>query len=264
MKINKEWHLAHKMPERATMDQRITWHLEHLAACSCRAELPAGIIAEMKKRHMTIPTAKQHNMDKLDLKKEYSTLYKVKANDIAIVDVPTLPYLMCDGHGDPNTSPIFRDAVEALYSIAYTIKFDVKKAGGQDFAVMPLEGQWWADDMSAFAMGNREKWKWTMMILQPSFITAAMVEEARKKVMEKKDVKMAAQVVFGEQHEGTCAQLLHIGPYSKEAENIQRLHRFIADNGYKLHGKHREVYLSDMRRTAPEKLKTIIRQPMAR
>lgn len=202
-------------------------------------------------------------MTKTDLKKEYSELYKCGSNKTPIVTVPQLQYLMCDGHGDPNNSILFQQAIEALYGLSYTLKFMVKKGPLQtDYGVMPLEGIWWADDMNDFLHNNRDKWKWTLMILQPDFITPALVEEARKQLGSKKEVTMLPQVRFEQMNEGTCAQILHIGPYNTEGPTIEKLHNFIAQQGYQLHGKHREIYLSDMRRTAPEKLKTIIRQPI--
>jgi hypothetical protein len=202
-------------------------------------------------------------MNKIDLKKEYSQLYKCGNNKTMIVTVPELQYLMCDGHGDPNNSEIFQQAIEALYGLSYTLKFMIKKGPLQvDYGVMPLEGIWWADDMNDFLLNDRNKWKWTLMILQPDLVTPSLVEEARKQLSLKKEVPMLQNVRLEKMAEGTCAQILHIGPYSAEGPTIEKLHNFIADEGYKLHGTHREIYLSDMRRTAQEKLKTIIRQPI--
>ncbi len=202
-------------------------------------------------------------MKKIDLKKSYEKLYKAKAGKPEIVTVPRLQYLMCDGHGDPNNSKLFQDAVEALYSLSYTLKFMVKNGAMQiDYGVMPLEGLWWTDDMNNFSMEDKAAWKWTLMILQPDFVTAEMVEQARDQVAKKKNPMLPGNVRMETMEEGMCAQLLHTGPYSTEPPNIIKLHEFIKENGYQLYGKHREIYLNDMRRTAPEKLKTIIRQPM--
>lgn len=203
------------------------------------------------------------SMDKLDLKKELGAMYRQPAGKITVVEVPQQQYLMVDGFGDPNHSQLFQDAIEALFGLSYTIKFMLKKQGRQDYGVMPLEGLWWTEDMAAFSVGKRDEWLWTLMILQPSFITNNDVEEARKQLMAKKEVILLPKVRLETMNEGTCAQILHVGPFSEEPPTIERLHQYIKDNGYSLRGKHREVYLSDMRRTAPEKLKTIIRQPVS-
>ena len=171
---------------------------------------------------------------------------------------------MMDGKGNPNNSKEFQDAIEALYPVAYTLKFMIKKGPQQvDYGVMPLEGLWWMDDMSEFSMENKDKWKWTLMIMQPDFIDRKMVEDAIEAVAKKKAPAALSKIRFESMKEGKCAQILHIGPYDQEPANIMKLHAFIKENGYKLHGKHREIYLTDMRRTAPDKLKTIIRQPMS-
>lgn len=202
-------------------------------------------------------------MKKLDLKKELSGLYKARSGAVSVVTVPELTYLMCDGYGNPNTSRLFKDATEALFSLSYTLKFMVKKGELQtDYGVMPLEGLWWVDDMSEFSTADKDKWKWTLMILQPGFVTQTLVDAAKEQVRKKKGLAMIDAVRLEKMNEGLCAHILHTGPYSNEAGTIANLHTFIKDNGYKLRGKHREIYLNDMRRTAPEKLKTIIRQPI--
>ncbi len=204
-------------------------------------------------------------MEKRDFKKELATLYKASDKKCSIVTVPKLNYLMCDGYGDPNNSQLFQDAVSALYTLSYTIKFMFKKGAQQiDYGVMPLEGLWWADDMANFAQDNKANWKWTMMIMQPGFVTAEIVAQAKEMAGKKKALPLLDSVRLESMEEGLCAQLMHIGPYNTEGPNIMRLHNFIKENGCQLHGKHREIYLTDMRRTAPEKLKTIIRQPMAK
>lgn len=204
-------------------------------------------------------------MIKQDLKKEFPKLYKASATKMEIVDAPELNYLMIDGFGDPNNSPIFNEAIEALYGLSYTLKFMVKKGELQvDYGVAPLEGLWWADDMNDFMIGNKAKWKWTLMIMQPSIITNELVGEARKQLAARKQVQALDRVRFEAMADGLSAQVLYIGPYSGEPPTILKLHEFIKANGYQLCGKHREIYLSDMRRTAPEKLKTIIRQPICK
>ncbi|MFZ1084951.1 MAG: GyrI-like domain-containing protein [Terracidiphilus sp.] len=202
-------------------------------------------------------------MEKLDLKKQWKPLYEGKAGIITAVDVPPLTYLMVDGEGDPNTAQIFSEAVEALYALSYTLKFSLKKSPRAiDYGVMPLEGLWWADDPRVFHEADKSKWKWTAMIAQPEFIAQPEVEAAFNEVRRKKNPAALDRVRFETLTEGPSAQVLHIGPFSAEGLTIQRMHDFIHAAGKELHGKHHEIYLSDPRRTAPEKLKTILRQPM--
>jgi hypothetical protein len=202
-------------------------------------------------------------MKKLDLKREWKELYGAKVGAIAAVDVPPLNYLMVDGEGDPNTSQAFQEAVEALYSLSYTLKFSLKKSPRAiDYGVMPLEGLWWADDPRAFHEADKSAWKWTAMIAQPEFIAAMEVDAALKEVRKKKNPAAIDRVRFETLGEGASAQVLHVGPFSAEGPTIQRMHNFIIEAGKQLHGKHHEIYLNDPRRTAPEKLKTILRQPM--
>lgn len=202
-------------------------------------------------------------MEKMDLKKMLKHLYQPSAKEIVRVDVPEMNFLMVDGEGDPNTAQAFVDAIEALYPVAYTLKFMVKKGSlAIDYSVMPLEGLWWADDMSAFSTGNKDAWKWTLMVMQPEFITREMVKEAMETVAKKKKPVSLPLIRFEAFKEGKAAQTLYIGPFAEEGPTIEKVHLFIEDNGCRRAGKHHEIYLSDPRRTAPEKLKTVIRQPM--
>jgi hypothetical protein len=202
-------------------------------------------------------------MEKLDLKKEWKHLYRPLAGTLTAVDVPPLRYLMVDGEGDPNREPAFAQAVEALYSLSYTLKFSLKKSPTPvDYGVMPLEGLWWADDPKVFFETDKSTWKWTAMILQPDFISNAQVEAAFAEVRRKKNPAALDLVRLETLEEGPSAQTLYLGPFSEEAPTIQRMHDFIHASGKDLYGKHHEIYLSDPRRTAPEKLKTILRQPM--
>ncbi len=198
-------------------------------------------------------------MEKIDLIKELKHLYKPSQKEVTAVDVPPLKYLMIDGEGAPGGEE-YGEALGALYPVAYTLKF-ASKAQGTDFKVMPLQGLWWAEDMSSFTGGNKDAWKWTAMILVPDLVTEEMVEAAKAQAMEKKGLPAISRVRLETYHEGPSAQILYIGPYADEDETIQRIHQFIWDQGHKLRGKHHEIYLSDPNRTAPEKLKTIIRQP---
>jgi hypothetical protein len=197
-----------------------------------------------------------------DWKKDLKGIYFPK-NEVAEVTVPKMKYLMIDGSGDPNTSADFQKAVEALYALSYTIRFNIKKAGGTVYSVFPLEGLWWADDMNEFTnnFDDKSNWKWTLMIAQPDFVTAEKVEECREVALKKRSNPSLPSVRFEEYEEGTVAQLMHIGPYSAEGPNIQKIHKYIEGVGGKLNLKHHEIYLSDQRRVAPEKLKTVLRQP---
>jgi len=198
---------------------------------------------------------------KVDLKKELEHLYHASAKTVIAVDVPAMQFLMVDGEGDPNSAPAYSRAVEALFAVSYTAKFMVKKAQGLDYGVMPLEGLWWAEDLSAFAANDREKWQWTMMIMQPEFAPRAVIEAAMADVESKKGLPAVKDLRLETFAEGSCAQVLHIGPFTAEGPTIERLHAFI-DERTGRRGKHHEIYLSDIRRTAPAKWKTIIRQPM--
>ena len=201
-------------------------------------------------------------MAKLDLKKQYRELYLPSAKECSVVDVPELQFLMIDGHGDPNTSDEYREALEALYAMSYTLKFLSKQKEDIDYVVMALEGLWWTDDMADFSEDDKSAWSWTSMIMQPSHLTADHVEAALEQVRSKKNPPALDKVRFEPFREGLSVQIMHIGPYAEEAPTIARLHRFAGDNGYQLRDKHHEIYLSDPRRAAPEKLRTVIRQPV--
>ena len=175
-----------------------------------------------------------------------------------------MQFLMIDGQGDPNTARAYTEAVEALYAVAYKIKFASKKQLQKDFTVMPLEGLWWAEDMSTFDAQNKASWLWTAMIMQPDWIDADMVERAKEAAAQKKELPALPKMRFETLAEGLAVQILYTGPYADEAPTIARLHTFIHENGYQRVGKHHEIYLSDPRRVAPEKLKTVIRQPVSR
>jgi hypothetical protein len=203
-------------------------------------------------------------MEKIDFKKQLKHLYSPSDKNVEIVEATQMNFLMVDGEGDPNTSQSFSDAIEALYPVSYTLKFMVKK--GQlaiDFGVLPIEALWWSDDMSAFSTGNKDAWKWTLMIMQPEFITREMVKEAKEQVARKKKPVSLPLVRFETFKEGKAAQTMHIGHFSEEGPTIEKVHLFIEDNGSRRVGKHHEIYLSDLRRTAPEKWKIIVRQPMS-
>ena len=202
-------------------------------------------------------------MEKIDLKKEMKHLYQPSAKAPVQVDVPRMNFLMLDGAGDPNGSQAYADGVEALFALSYTIKFMVKRGPlAIDYGVMPLEGLWWADDMSRFSVDDRSAWKWTMLMMQPDVVTPELVEEAVTEVRRKKDPAALGELRFEAFAEGTCVQILHVGPFSAEGPTIARLHELIAAGGHEPAGKHHEIYLSDMRKADPEKWKTVIRQPL--
>jgi hypothetical protein len=202
----------------------------------------------------------------IDLKSHLKHLYaqNAAARHPHIADVPPLNFLMLDGVGDPNTES-FYEAVGSLNSAAYTLKFTFKKERGINFPVMPTEGLWWTANDEAFRLDYKANWVWTIMILMPDVVTADDVTEAITKAQTKKPVPTLDLIRLGTFHEGLSAQILHIGPYDEaEIPTVERLQRFIIEQGYVESGKHHEIYLSDPRRTAPEKLKTIIRHPITR
>lgn len=195
---------------------------------------------------------------------EREHLYKASAREPEIVRVPEIGFVMIDGHGDPNTSTEYADAIQTLYSLSYTLKFTLNKELGLQYRVAPLEGLWWADDMVEFSQERKGDWSWTMMIAQPDEVTADRFEGAREEVGRKKDLPALPKARLERLEEGPSAQILFIGPYSDEGPTIARLHAFIREHGYSFEGsrqKHHEIYLSDPRRSAPEKWRTIIRQP---
>ena len=201
-------------------------------------------------------------MSKTDFKKELKHLYKPSTKAFAVVDVPPMQFLMIDGHGDPNTAQEYKDAIEALYPVAYKLKFMSKKELEKDYVVLPLEGLWWAEDMETFTRGEKSTWAWSMMIMQPEWITQEMFEAAVKQV-EKKGLPSLPKMRLETYHEGLSVQIMHIGSYDDEGPTLHRLHyEFIPQNSLDRSGKHHEIYLSDFRKVAPEKLKTVLRQPV--
>jgi hypothetical protein len=201
-------------------------------------------------------------MEKLDLKKTLKYLYQPSARAFSTVDVPAMNFVMIDGQGNPNTSPEYSAAIQALYTCAYTLKFKVKKELGIDYPVMASEGLWWMDDMREFSVARKDEWKWTMMIMQPELVTPQLFAQAVDEAFRKKGHAALSGLRLERFHEGLSAQILYFGPYADEGPTIARLHQFISDNGCALSGKHHEIYLGDPRRVAPEKLRTVIRQPM--
>ena len=202
-------------------------------------------------------------MIKLDFKKEYKHLYLPSKKEFTVVDVPPMKYLMIDGHGNPNNDPVYAETLQTLYSLAYTLKFALKPQG-IEYSVAPLEGLWWMPDMSEFSVANKDRWDWTMMIMQPDQVTSALFTRACADVTRKKDLPLVSRARLETYAEGLSVQILYFGAYADEGPTIARMHAFIRDNGYETNGKHHEVYIGDPRRTAPEKLRTVIRQPIRR
>ena len=202
-------------------------------------------------------------MDKIDFKKTLDS-YQAKRGVFRLVEVPPLHYLMIDGHGDPNTSPAFAEAIETLNPIAYKLKFASKQGLGRDYVVPPLEGLWWADDMDAFSNRDKSQWDWTLLLLVPDWIDQAMVDAAVEQVAAKDPPARLGDVRFDLLDEGLCVQTLHVGSFDDEGPVLQKLHEeFIPNQGLTPTGHHHEVYFSDFRRTAPDKLRTLLRQPVA-
>jgi len=198
-------------------------------------------------------------MQKIDLKKQLRHLYAPSASEAQTVEVPKFNFIMVDGKGDPNSQE-FQDAVGVLYSLAFTLKFTIKKEEAIDYPVMALEGLWWSG-AGGFDVADRTSWSWTAMIMQPQFVTSALFKRAVEEVRRKKEVKALGAARLEAFEEGLSAQIMHIGPYSAEPPTIQKLHAYIRDQGGTIRGRHHEIYLGDPRRAAPSKLKTIIRQP---
>ena len=200
---------------------------------------------------------------KLDFKRDLDC-YSAKRDSPRLVDVPDLQFLMIDGHGDPNT-PVYADAVAALYPVAYALKFASRKALDRDYVVMPLEGLWWAGDMEAFTTArDKTRWDWTLMIMVPDWITPEMFTAAVEQVGTKDRPRRLGDLRLEVLSEGRCVQALHVGPYDDEAGLLRHMHEeFIPGRGLRMVGRHHEIYLSDPRRTAPARLRTILRQPVA-
>lgn len=202
-------------------------------------------------------------MTKVDLKKLEQ--YRARHGSFEVLDVPEARYLAVDGRGDPNTSSAFREAVETLFPVAYALKFRSARELGRDYVVPPLEGLWWAEDHAVFTTArDPEAWLWTLLVLVPDWVADELVTATVAEVAAKKAPPHVAALRLERLAEGRCVQTLHLGPFSEEGPVLARLHEeFLPAHGLRPSGKHHEVYLSDLRRTAPERLRTILRQPVA-
>ena len=202
--------------------------------------------------------------DKIDFRKSLKTLYQPSAKAFELIEVPAMQFVMVDGAGNPNTAEGYKHALEWLYATSYALKFAIRHATGQDYVVPPLEGLWWSEDMASFIRRDKDRWRWTMMIMAPDFASAALYEAAVEKARGKLG-ESPASLRLERYEEGLSVQILHIGSYDDEGPTLARLHdEFMPQNGLVATGHHHEIYLSDARRAAPEKLKTILRQPVAR
>lgn len=199
---------------------------------------------------------------KVDLKAEIVS-YRARAGIISVVDVPPLQYLAIDGAGDPNTAAAYSEAVSTIFAVAYRVKFFSKRELDRDYVVMPLEALWWSDDMATFTDArDKSRWSWTALNLVPDWITAEQVDRAVSGA-DAAAVPARAGLRLETLREGRCVQTLHVGPYDAEGAALAEMHdEFIPAQGLRMTGRHHEIYLSDVRRTDPEKLKTILRQPV--
>lgn len=200
---------------------------------------------------------------KTDFKKTLDA-YQARQGRFRVVHVPDMQYLMIDGHGDPNTSPAFTAAVETLYPVAYKLKFASKRDLGRDYVVPPLEGLWWAEDMAAFTVArDKSRWDWTLMLMVPDWIDQTMFVSAVEQARSKNQPARLDDVRLQTLSEGRCMQTLHVGSFDDEAGVLAQLHHeIIPDQGFRMAGTHHEIYLSDFRRVAPDKCRTILRQPV--
>lgn len=205
-----------------------------------------------------------------DYKKEYKDLYMPKDKPV-LIEVPTMNFIMVDGSGDPNNNPSFQQAVELLYGLAFTIKMSKMKgnqpAGYFEYVVPPLEGLWWIDE-GGFSFEVRDNWKWTLMIRQPDFVNKEVFKWACGELVKKKPELLPEKLHFEALEEGLCVQIMHIGPYSTEPETIKKINAYVLKEGLRDRlgngGMHHEIYISDPRKSKPESMKTVLRQPVAR
>jgi hypothetical protein len=199
-------------------------------------------------------------MPKIDLRKELKPLYTASPKKAALLEIPRMKFLMIDGSGHPDGNPLFQQGMEALFGVAYTLKFSSKLGPEKlDWTMMPSEAIWWVEGSESFEKADKSAWRWTLMIAQPDAVTPAMVRDAKKTLKEKKNPARVDEVRLESLRKEQCVQILHIGPYNAEQPAIEKLHAFAAENGYQIAGRHREIYFSDPKRTKPEKLKTILR-----
>jgi hypothetical protein len=199
---------------------------------------------------------------KVDLKHELGDLYLAHQAPSEI-DVPELPFLMIDGHGDPNREPEFTEAVDALYAMAYGLKFRLRALEGVDYRVMPLEGLWWIPNARVWDFSDKSDWDWTLMIAQPLAVTQEVVNDILGSTAERRPLPALPRVRLTRFDEGRCVQTMHVGPWDTERLALERLQTFMASHGLMPVGKHHEIYLSDPGRVSPERMRTILRRGVA-
>jgi len=207
-------------------------------------------------------------MIKMDLRKELNKFYNPSAKEVELLEIPEFKFAMIDGDieegKEPGNSPSFQEAMETLYGVSYTLKFSIKqrKQDPIDYPVMALEGLWWIEQ-GDFDITIKDNWKYTLLLMQPEFITIDQFQEAIEKLRKKRgDLAIFSKIRFESFHEGLCMQIMHIGPYANEMETVEKMKVYMHENRYHLRGKHHEIYLGDPRRSKPEKLKTILRYPI--
>ena len=200
-------------------------------------------------------------MEKIDLKKEFKHLYKPSAQEVVEVEVPAFKYLMVDGIGDPETSSDYAQAIEALFAVSHATKAIYKKQFDKNYVVMPLEGLWWADDLSVFETGDKSQWQWTLMIMQPDFVGNDIIDTAMTEVQIKKSLPALAKMRLETLAEERCAQIMHVGPFDQQGPTIEKVRHFIDSRALRT-GKHHEIYLSDIKRADPKNWKTVVRHQM--
>lgn len=206
-------------------------------------------------------------MGKLDLTKEFKNYYTAKKSP-EIIDFVAVDYISIVGEGDPSGED-FAQKIEALYSTIYSVKFNWK-AKDKDFVVAKLEGLWWFDEekyqgktvVNSPTEVPRSEWEYRLLIRLPDFVTKDDIETAKEVVIKKKQLELVNEVEYFTLHEGKCIQMLHVGPFSTEPESLAKIMAFSEKNNLKKNGLHHEIYLSDFRKTEPEKLKTILREPV--
>lgn len=205
-------------------------------------------------------------MEKLDLTKKYKTYFTAKTKP-ELVNIEKAQFLSILGKGDPS-GKAFADNIEALYSTAYAVKFDCK-AQGHDFVVSKLEALWWYDEkkytnktIATAVEVPRSEWEYRLLIRMPDVVKKKDLDKAKATVMGKKNIPLVQNIEFFAMMEGTCVQMLHVGPFSTEPETLLLMNAFIEKNKFGRNGLHHEIYLSDFRKTEPHKLKTILREPV--
>jgi hypothetical protein len=203
----------------------------------------------------------------LEMKKDLKHLYQPSAKEPVLIDVPPMQFIMIDGAIEkgqsPGTSPGFADAMQAMYGMAYTLKFAAKKRAVDpvDYPVMAMEGLWWVDD-GHFDLASPGNWVYTLMIMEPAVVTQTMFSDALGQLRAKRPSEAMARLRLAEFHEGLSVQIMHIGPYATEPATVDRMRAFATARGYRTRGRHHEIYLGNPLKAAPEKLKTVLRLPV--